>query len=186
MSKEKRNGNQIVEPRINNEITGYYEARVVYRKSNIEKSDEDFSRVMPLVEARKLSQKMELDLAEINPDAKPPVLKLCDYSKYMYELKKSQKQQNRKTTEVKEVQLTPNISNHDLEIKARKAMEFMENNNKVRVVMTMKRRELERRDDSEKQLYAFIMMCESVGVAESMPKRDTTKTSVILKKKSKN
>lgn len=185
MQKEKRN-NQVTEPRINNEITGYYEARVVYRKSNFEKSEEDFTRVMTLNEAKKLSQKMELDLVEINPEAKPPVLKLCDYSKYMYELKKSQKLQNRKTTEVKEIQLSPNISNHDLEIKARKAMEFMEDNNKVRVVMAMKRRELERRDESEKQLYAFIMLCESVGVAESMPKRDTTKTSVILKRKSKN
>lgn len=185
MQKEKRN-NQVTEPRINNEITGYYEARVIYRKSNFEKSEEDFTRVMTLSEAKKLSQKMELDLVEINPEAKPPVLKLCDYSKYMYELKKSQKLQNRKTTEVKEIQLSPNISNHDLEIKARKAMEFIEDNNKVRVVMTMKRRELERRDESEKQLYAFIMMCESVGMAESMPKRDTTKTSVILKRKSKN
>lgn len=185
MQKEKRN-NQVAEPRINNEITGYYEARVVYRKNNFEKSEEDFTRVMALSEAKKLSQKMELDLVEINPEANPPVLKLCDYSKYMYELKKSQKLQNRKTTEVKEIQLSPNISNHDLEIKARKAMEFMEDNNKVRVVMAMKRRELERRDESEKQLYAFIMLCESVGVAESMPKRDTTKTSVILKRKSKN
>lgn len=185
-TQNNRKGSNIEEPRINDEIFGYKEVRVVYRKSAIEKSDEDFSRVMNLYEAKNLSRQMGLDLIEINATANPPVVKLEDYSKYLYELKKAQKAKSKVTNEMKELQLSVNISQHDLEIKANKAKEFLSDGNKVKVVLTMKRRELERREESEKSLYQFIMLCEECGVPESMPRQETTKTLVILKKKKQN
>ena len=85
MAKNKQNQNQkINEPRINDEIKGTPTLRVVYKKLANENSDEDFVRIMSFSEAMRIAERMELDLVEISPNAQPPVVKLCDYSKYLY------------------------------------------------------------------------------------------------------
>ena len=106
-------------------------------------------------------------------------------AKYLYELKKQLKQKNKKTTTLKEIQLSVNISLHDLEIKAKKAKEFLENGDKVKVVLTMKGRELTRREESKKSFYQFleIMMDSGIASFESAPRDEEKKCYVIFKKK---
>lgn len=179
----RRNDNRVVEPRINDEIRGYDSARVIY--TNTDDESKNFNRVMSLYEAKRTAKDMELDLIEINSKASPAILKIANYSKYLYELKKQLKQKKRNATAntLKEVQLKTNIFDHDLQIKANKAREFIEDGNKVKVVLTMKGRELNRRDESKTCLYKFIDMLSDIAVPESLPKDESNKCIVILKKK---
>lgn len=175
------------EPRINDELRGNYEVRVIYPTNYVE-SDINYkleyaNEVMMLSEAKKLANKLELDLIEINQYQTPPILRIDDYDKWLYKEKKKQKENKQKKTELKEVQLSTNIGKHDLEIKAKKAKEFIADGDKVKVVLTMRNRELARREESKRCLYEFILMVEDVATPESMPKDEGSKAIVILKKK---
>lgn len=174
---------RIVEPRINDEIRGFKEVRLIYKKHNGENNPEDFNKITTLFDAKRIAEKMGLDLVEINGRVSPPILKICDYSKYLFELKKSLKQKKKNTTTVKEVQLSVNITEHDMAIKAKKAEEFIKDGDKVKVVLTMKGRELSRREVSEKPIYMFVNMMSDVAVVESLPRAEGNKCIVILKKK---
>lgn len=167
--------NKINEPRINDEIRGVETVRIV--GDNIE------SREISLREAKRIASNLELDLVEINGNVNPPIVKVVDYSKYMFELKKALKNKNKKNCVLKEIQLSTNISSNDLNTKVRKAKEFIEDGNKVKVVLTMKGRELGRREDSKKSLLTFIVEMDEVVVPESLPRDEGNKCTVILKKK---
>lgn len=171
------------EPRINDEIRGYKDVRVVYKQHHEQETEGDFNKVMPLYEAKRVAEKLELDLIEINDKANPPVLRIANYSKYLYERKKALKNKVKQKTETKEIQLSVNISEHDLEVKAKKAAEFISDGDKVKVVLRMRGRELSRRDISKKSLFQFVDLLEDVAVAESMPKDEGNKCIVYLKKK---
>ena len=187
-NKTKSKKDRFSEPRVNDEIRGNYEVRVIYPTnyvpSDIHYFNLDFtSEVMSLGEAKRLANKLNLDIFEINPNLNPPIMRIDDYDKWLYREKKKDKENKQNKTELKEVQLSPNIGKHDLEIKARKAREFIEEGNKVKVVLSMKGRELARREESKRCLYEFILMVEDVATPESMPKDDGSKAIVILKKK---
>ena len=179
MAKQFKKKESIVEPRINNEIRGYQMVRVVYDDPNGEK----FNKVLTLDEAKKRAQKLNLDLVEINSKTDPPIVRIVNYSKYLYELKKSMKQKQKKSSETKEVQLSVNISEHDIAVKANKAREFINNGDKVKVVLKMRGRELSRRDVSKKSLFVFVEALSDCAVAENMPKDEGNKCIVYLKKK---
>lgn len=102
--------------------------------------------IMPTNQALERARALELDLITISAEADPPVCKIYDLSKYMYELKKVRKEQERKNREnevvVKELQLRPGINEHDLLIKQRHAKEFLADNNKIKVVMRFRGREM--------------------------------------------
>ena len=138
---------------------------------------------MTLSAAKNLADSIGLDIIEINPSQKPPILRIANYDKWLYNEKKKEKENKQSKVELKEIQLSPNISKHDLEIKARKAIEFVTNGNKVKVVLSMRGRELSRREESKKCLYEFILMVQDVAVPESMPRDDGSRSIVILKKK---
>lgn len=179
MAKQFKKKESIVEPRINNEIRGYQMVRVVYDDPNGEK----FNKVLTLDEAKKKAQRLNLDLVEVNTKIDPPIVRIVNYSKYLYELKKSIKQKQRKSSETKEVQLSVNISEHDIAVKANKAREFINNGDKVKVVLKMRGRELSRRDLSKKSLFVFVEALSDCAVAENMPKDEGNKCIVYLKKK---
>lgn len=181
MGKNKKN-DRLIEPRINDEIRGYENVRLVYKKRNGEHSDEDFNKITTLSDARRIAERMELDLVEINGKVNPAILRICDYSKYLFDLKKNMKQK-KKPNVVKEIQLSVNISDHDLAIKSKKAEEFIKDGHKVKVVLTMKGRELSRRDISKKPIYVFADMLSEVAVPESKPRDEGNKCIVILKRK---
>ena len=172
----------IDEPRINNEIVGYKTVRLVYKEHSEQKSENDFNKIVTLSEAKNISKEYGLDLVESNNKVNPVIIRLCDYSKYMWELKKKLKQKNKTNTTLKEIQLTVNISDHDINVKANKAKEFIKNGDKVKVVLTIRGRELTRRDKSKSSFNKFIDLMEDCAVCENNPKDEGNKTYAILKK----
>ena len=102
MAKNFKNNNLVEEPRINQELRFYPEVRLVYKEKTNEKSENDFTKVVTINEAFKLSREYELDLVEINSKATPPIVRLCDYTKYLFELKKAAKQKNKNTYLIKD------------------------------------------------------------------------------------
>ena len=93
--------------------------------------------VMPITEAMKLAREAELDLVKIAPTAKPPVCKIIDYGKYRYEQARKEKEakKKQKTIEIKEVRLSPNIDENDLNTKVNAARKFIEKGNKVKQIL---------------------------------------------------
>ena len=161
--------------RVNDELRGTYDVRII--GEGIE------SKVVKLEEAKKIANGMELDLIEINAKASPPILKIASYEKMIYELKKNAKKNKQSAKPLKEIQLSVNITEHDLQTKANNARKFIENGNKVKATLTMKGRELSRREDSKRSILEFIVMLEDVAVPEAQLRDDGNKTIVILKKK---
>ena len=140
--------------------------------------------VCHISQAREIATEAQLDLVEINANAKPPVLKICDYSKMMYELKRNLKKQQHNSKPLKEVQLSVSIATNDMRTKVNKAKDFILEGSKVKVVLSMKGREKARREENKRSLYEFITMLEDVAVPENLPKDEgDNKTIVILKKK---
>ena len=124
---------------------------------------------------------MEMDLVEVNSKVNPPILRICDYSKFLYELKKNAKKNKQSQTQVKEIQLSVNIAQHDLETKSKQAIAFLNKGDKVKVVLVMRGRELTRREESKRSILNFIEFIGNEGVVESM-KDEGNKTIAILKK----
>lgn len=141
------------------------------------------SKVIPFDEAKKIAESKGLDLIEINSKVNPAIIRMDDYSKFLFDQKKIARKNKQKVMQIKEIQLTTNIGLNDLETKVKKAIEFIEDGNKVKVVLTMKGRELSRREDSKKSLYQFIDKTKEVAVAESLPKDEGNKCIVTLKHK---
>jgi translation initiation factor IF-3 len=141
------------------------------------------SKVVTMSEARKIAEDMELDLVEIQGKSDVPIVRVCNYEKMLYELKKAAKKNKQQVKPLKEIQLSVNIAKHDLETKANNAKKFIEDGSRVRVTLAMKGRELSRREDNKKSILEFIVMMDDVAVPESTPKDEGNKTVVILKKK---
>jgi translation initiation factor IF-3 len=161
--------------RVNEEIRLFGDVRIV--GEGIE------SHVVPISEARKIAEKMELDLVEIQGRLEIPILKICNYEKMLYEMKKAAKKSKQNAKPLKEIQLSVNIAKHDLETKANNARKFLEDGSRVRVVLSMKGRELSRREENKKSILEFIVMLDDVAVPETTPRDEGNRTSVILKKK---
>jgi len=180
-----KKNDSIKEPRINKEIVGHSEVRLIYNEHKDVPSENDFNKIVSWAEAVRLSQKTGLDLIEINQKSEPIIVKLEDYSKYLYNLKKQMKQRNKNTNTLKEIQLSANISMHDLQIKTNKAKEFIENGDKVKVVLNLKGRELMRREESKKSFLQFIEIMLDSGLVsfDSIPRDEDKKSIVIFKKK---
>jgi translation initiation factor IF-3 len=141
------------------------------------------SKVVSIEEARRIAESMSLDLVDLGGRQETPVLKVCNYEKMVYEMKKAAKKNKQHTKPLKDIQLSVNIAKHDMETKANNARKFIEDGCRVRVTLTMKGRELSRREENKKSILEFIVMLEDVAVPEAVPRDDGNKTSVILKKK---
>ena len=163
--------------RINDELMGSYDVRIV--GEGIE------SKVVNLKDAKNIADEMGLDLIEINNRTDPPIMRIANYEKMLYELKKAEKKKAHVTKPLKEVQLSVSISSHDLKTKANNAKKFIEDGSKVKVTLSMKGRELTRREDNRKSILEFITLMDDVALPESMPKDEGNRTTVILKPKKK-
>jgi translation initiation factor IF-3 len=159
---------------VNDEIRYLPQVRIV--GDNVE------SKVIPLNEAKRIAESMELDLALINTQASPPIVRVCNYEKMIYEMKRNQKKQKSAALPVKEVQLSVNIASNDLQTKAKQAKSFLEHGHKVKVVLTIRGRDLGRREESKRSILEFIVMLEDVSKIESL-RDEGNKTIAILKKK---
>ena len=161
--------------RVNDELHGNYDVRII--GDNIE------SKVVTLEEAKKIAYDAELDLIEINSKVSPPIMRIASYEKLIYEMKKNAKKNKQTAKPIKEIQLSVNISEHDLQTKANYAKRFIEDGSKVKVTLTMKGRELSRKEENKRSILEFIVMLEDVAVPESQLRDDGNKTIVTLKKK---
>lgn len=169
----KQNSQKNYDYRINDDIYGYSQVRII--------GDDIESKVVSLKEAKNIAESMDLDLIEINSKVNPPILRICDYSKFLYELKKNAKKNKQTQTQVKEIQLSVSIAQHDLETKAKQAINFLSKGDKVKVVLVMRGRELSRREENKRSILSFIEFVGENAVVESM-KDEGNKTIVILKK----
>ena len=177
MAKKQLKKNPRIEYRINDEIDFYGQVRVVGENANNE--------VMSIDKARKLAESLDLDLVEINSRVTPPIMKVCNYEKMVYELKKTLKKNRQQAKPPKEIQLSVNIAENDLKTKENQARKFLEDGFKVKVILIMKGRELSRRMENKKTIFKFIADLEDAAAAESLPKDEGTRTIVFLKRKIK-
>ena len=139
--------------------------------------------VMKMSKARQMAEDRGLDLMLVTDKSDIPVVRICDFEKVLYSLKKNAKLQKKAPKPMKEITLSVSIADHDMETKASAARKFIESGHKVKVVLKMKGREMSRREENKKSILKFIVMLEDVSIPEGPLKDEGNKTVVILKKK---
>ena len=144
------------------------------------------SSIIDISEARKIANEKELDLVEIQSKSDLPIIRICNFEKMIYHLKKEQKEakQRNKAKPLKDIQLTANIASHDLETKANNAKKFIADGSKVRVILTLKGREMSRREENKKPILEFIVKMEGVSNVEQL--RDEGNRTIAILKPKKN
>ena len=140
------------------------------------------SEVMPTHKALDLARQQELDLVEISPNAQPPVCRIIDYSKFLYQQKKRQKEMKQKQVkvEVKEIRFGPQTDDHDYQFKLKHAKEFLEEGNKVRAYVFFRGRSILFKDQGEVLLLRFANDLEEVAKVEQLPKLEGKKMFLFL------
>ncbi len=143
--------------------------------------------VYSLTDALKLAQEIGEDLVEISPNAAPPVCRIVDYNKFLYEKKKREKEQKAKAkqSEVKEIRFTPNTDDHDFDFKAKHAEKFLQDGNKVKCFVQFKGRAILFQDRGELLLLKFAERLAEWGTLESMPKLEGKRMFAIFTPKKK-
>jgi translation initiation factor IF-3 len=133
-----------------------------------------------------MAQDQGLDLVEISPQADPPVCKIIDYNKFLYEKKKKEKEMKAKAkqSEVKEIRFTPNTDDHDFNFKAKHAEEFLKEGNKVKAYVQFRGRAIQFKDRGELLLLKFAERLSEFGVLEGMPKMEGKRMLAIWAPKS--
>ncbi|MCQ2284327.1 MAG: translation initiation factor IF-3 [Bacteroidales bacterium] len=128
-------------------------------------------KIVSLREALALAEQFELDLVEISPNANPPVCKVMDYQKYLYEQKKKAKEikANSAKTTVKEIHMGPQTDDHDFNFKLNHAIRFLKDGYKVKVMVTFRGRAIVYKDQGELLLLRFAQSLEEVGKLDQMP-----------------
>lgn len=142
--------------------------------------------VYSIQEAQRMAQDQGLDLVEISPNADPPVCKIIDYNKFLYEKKKKDKEMKAKAkqSEVKEIRFTPNTDDHDFNFKAKHAEEFLREGNKVKAYVQFRGRAIQFKDRGELLLLKFAERLSEFGVLEGMPKMEGKRMLAIWAPKS--
>lgn len=138
--------------------------------------------VMPVQEALRMSEEVSLDLVEISPNANPPVCKIIDYGKFMFEVTKREKEarKKQKTIELKEIWLKMGIDEHDINFKIKNACKFLADGDKVKVSLTFRGREMTRTQMGGEVLDKFVQACSEYGTPEKSPKLEGRHMIVIL------
>ncbi len=138
--------------------------------------------VYPTDDARKIARDQELDLVEISPNAAPPVCKVIDYKKFLYEKKRKEKDMkaNAKQSEVKEIRFTPGTDDHDFNFKAKHAEGFLKDGNKVKAYVQFKGRAIMFKERGELVLLKFAERLAEFGQPESLPKLEGKRMQLML------
>lgn len=165
--------------RINDRIRGLDEVRVV--GENVEQG------IYSVEDARAMAEDLGLDLVEISPSADPPVCRIIDYKKFLYEQKKKQKELKAKqqTVEMKEIRFGPNTDEHDLNFKLKHARKFLEEGHKVKAFVFFRGRTIVFKERGEILLLKFAQELEDVGIVESMPKLEGKRMIMFIVPKKK-
>jgi translation initiation factor IF-3 len=166
------------EHRLNKEITAP-QVRLV--GDNVEQG------VVSTSQALAMAEELEMDLVEISPTADPPVCKILDYKKFLYEKKKKEKEIKAKVqkTEVKEIRFSPNTDDHDLEFKKKHAIKFLLEGNKVKIYVQFKGRAIMFKERGELLLLQFAQGLEEYGQLEGMPNLEGKRMIAFIAPKKK-
>ena len=142
-------------------------------------------QILSLREALSIADNLELDLVEISPQANPPVCKVMDYQKFLYEQKKKQKEIKAKSAKivVKEIRLGPHTDDHDFDFKVNHAVKFLKDGCKVKVDVFFKGRMIVYKDQGELILLKFAQALEEYGKPEQLPKLEGKRMIMILNPK---
>src|SRR5215813_4085897 len=143
--------------------------------------------VYSIQEALKMAQDQQLDLVEISPQADPPVCKIIDYNKFLYDKKKKEKEikAKSKVSEVKEIRFTPNTDDHDFNFKSKHAESFLKEGNKVKAYVQFKGRAIQFQERGQLLLLKFAERLAEVGVLENMPKMEGRRMLAMIAPKGK-
>ena len=143
--------------------------------------------IYPVSKAIQMAEQLELDLVEISPNASPPVCKIIDYKKYLYEQKKRQKELKAKQSKIviKEIRFGPNTDDHDFQFKLNHAKKFLSEGSKLKAFVFFKGRSIVFKDRGEILLLKFAQELEDYGVVESMPDLQGKKMTIIINPKKK-
>lgn len=147
--------------------------------------DESKNGVMPTRQALDLAQEQEQDLVEIAPNAEPPVCRIVEYSRFLYEQKKKQKEAKAKQhqVQVKEIRFGPNTDDHDFNFKLRYARKFIEDGDKVRSYIQFRGRSIVHKERGREILDRFIEELSDVAKVEMEPKMEGKRMFIILSPK---
>ena len=141
--------------------------------------------ILPLEDALKYAADKDLDLVNIAPQAVPPVCKVMDYNKYVFDTGKKEKdaRKNQKVADVKEVRLTLGIGDHDLQTKVKSAVKFLEGGDKVKVTVKFYGREMNFTSSGEDLINRFYEGVQELGVMDKKPKLEGRRMTVIISPK---
>ncbi|MBV6456524.1 MAG: Translation initiation factor IF-3 [Bacteroidales bacterium] len=138
--------------------------------------------IYPLAQALKMAEKMNLDLVEISAQTDPPVCKIIDYQKFLYQKRKKAKEMkaNASRVIVKEIRFGPNTDEHDYQFKLKHAIEFLKEGAKVKAFVFFRGRSIIFSEQGEKLLLRFAVDLEDYGKAEQMPKLEGKRMIMML------
>ena len=143
--------------------------------------------IYPIRKALDIAKELELDLVEISPKAKPPVCKIIDYKKFLYEQKKRDKAMKAKASKVvvKEIRFGPNTDDHDYEFKKKHAEKFLKDGAKLKAYVFFKGRSIVYKDQGEILLLRLASELEELGKVEQMPRLEGKRMTMFIAPKTK-
>jgi translation initiation factor IF-3 len=138
--------------------------------------------ILPIEQALQTAFKLQMDLVEVAPEARPPVCRIMDYGKYRYEQAKKAREAKKKQTiiELKEIKLRPKTEEHDFQFKAKHAERFLKEGNKAKITMMFRGREMVRMDRGKALLDRFVEVLKEVAVVEQAAKVEGRNMTMIL------
>ena len=138
--------------------------------------------IYPFLKALDLAEELELDLVEISAKADPPVCKILDYQKYLYQQRKRAKEMKANAAKIviKEIRFGPNTDEHDFQFKLKHAQEFLQEGSKVKASIFFRGRSIMFKDQGEKQLLRFAVELEEYGRAENMPVLEGKRMTMMI------
>ena len=161
----------------NDKMKNQYRINEQIRAREVRVVGDDGASVMSTRDALDLAREQGVDLVEISPNAQPPVCRIIDYSKFLYQQKKRQKEMKQKQVkqEVKEIRFGPQTDEHDYQFKLKHAIEFLEDGNKVRAYVFFRGRSILFKEQGEVLLLRFANDLEEYGKVEQLPKLEGKK-----------
>ena len=166
----------------NDKMKNQYRVNEQIRVREVRVVNEGGAEVMPTRKALDLARQQELDLVEISPNAQPPVCRIVDYSKFLYQQKKHAKEMKQKQVKVetKEIRFGPQTDEHDYNFKLKHAQEFLSEGNKVRAYVFFRGRSILFKEQGEVLLLRFANDLEEYAKVEQLPKLDGKKMFLYL------
>ena len=166
----------------NDKMTNQYRVNEQIRVREVRVVSDGGAEVMPTRQALELARQQGVDLVEISPNAQPPVCRIIDYSKFLYQQKKHQKEMKQKQAKVdiKEIRFGPQTDEHDYQFKLKHAKEFLNGGNKVRAYVFFRGRSILFKEQGEVLLLRFANDLEEYAKEEQLPKLDGKKMFLYL------